>query len=297
MSLSPLLEEAIESLEKPDLQGLLCALCRAASGQQFEEVSDERQLVRIIGLLLGFADYESRARAAEIAFELEDLPKDIYLYFACDDIGIAKRFLAADFPLSDENLMHVAKFGSEAHRLKLLERENLPPELVREIMRHNEVHVIRRMNENEETAIFFEYDDTFSVEARDHGLDEYSMDLEEELQIENPLNIMVKNYVDNSRFADLIEVLAQYGQLPKDTVKTMFSRKEAEPISILCKGLGLSAEVFADFARFRCRRLGQLERLGDQAITAYDGIDEDYATAMMLELKGKAPTLARRRTA
>ena len=92
-------------------------------------------------------------------------------------------------------------------------------------MRHNEVDVIRAMNETEEQAIFFEYDDSLVVDDKDTLLEGYGfeVDVDDELDIENPLDLMIKAYVENSRFADIIELLAKHGDTSKEMMKSMFS--------------------------------------------------------------------------
>ena len=105
---------------------------------------------------------------------------------------------------------------------------------------------------------------------------------------------MLKAYVGNSRFADIIELLAKHGDTSKEMVKSMFSRKEAEPISIYCRGIGVGTEAFGELIKFRCRRLGQMERLAENAIAAYEEISHDYAQSMLIELKEQAPQIARK---
>lgn len=294
MAIVDLFEAVVEGMEEQTLSAFLDALVKSGTSDDLETAADGRRYVAIVRYLLGIADYMSRKSAAEVALNTKGLPSDIYLFFACDNIDIASVFLAPTFDLSEDDLIHIAKYCSREHRLEMLAREDLTPHIRQEIMRHNEVAVIRAMNETEERAIFFEYDDSLVVDNNSLVLDGYGLEMDEELEIENPLDLMLKSYVENSRFADIIELLAKHGDLSKEMMKGMFSRKEAEPISIYCRGIGVGTEAFAALARFRCRRLGQMERLAENAIEAYEEISHDYAGAMLADLKQQAPQIARR---
>lgn len=293
MAIADLFETVVEGMEEQTLSAFLVALIESGKSDDLETEADQRRYVAIVRYLLGVADFIARKDAAEAALNTQGLPSDIYLFFACDNIQIAQVFLEPTFPLSEDDLLHIVKYCSSEHRLKLLTRDDLTPNLRQEILRHNEVDVIRAMNENEERAIFFEYDDNVVVEGVG-DLDGYAFDVDDELEIENPLDLMLKAYVGNSRFADIIELLAKHGDTSKEMVKSMFSRKEAEPISIYCRGIGVGTEAFGELIKFRCRRLGQMERLAENAIAAYEEISHDYAQSMLIELKEQAPQIARK---
>ena len=293
MAIADLFEAVVDGMEEQTLSAFLVALIKSGASDDLETDADQRRYMAIVRYLLGVADFLTRQDAAEAALETKGLPSDVYLYFACDNLQIAEAFLAPSFDLSQDDLLHIVKYCSREHRLALLAREDLTPILRQEILRHNEVDVIRAMNENEEQAIFFEYDDSLVVKNAD-DLDGYGFDVDDELEIENPLDLMIKAYVANSRFADIIELLAKHGDTSKEMVKSMFSRKEVEPISIYCRGIGVGAEAFGELARFRCRRLGQMERLAENAVAAYEEISHDYAQAMLADLKEQSPQLARK---
>ncbi|MEP3231670.1 MAG: hypothetical protein ABJN04_05940 [Hyphomicrobiales bacterium] len=294
MAIADLFEAVVEGMEEQTLNAFLVALIKSGKSDDLETDSDQRRYVAIVRYLLGVADFLTRKDAAEAALNTKGLPSEIYLYFACDNIQIAEVFLDPTFELSEDDLLHVIKHCSRAHRLGLLDREDLTPNLRQEILRHNEVDVIRAMNENEERAIFFEYDDSLVIEDKNAELEGYGFDVDNELEIENPLDLMIKAFVENSRFADIIELLAKQGDTSKEMVKSMFSRKEAEPISIYCRGIGVGTEAFSALAKFRCRRLGQMERLAENTIVAYDEISHEYAQAMLVDLKQQSPQLARK---
>ena len=299
MAIIDLFEAVVESMEEQTLSAFLVALIKSGTSEDLETDADRSRYMAIVRHLLGIADFIARKDAAEAALNTKGLPSDIYLYFACDNIQIASVFLAATFELSENDLLHIAKYCSRDHRLEMLAREDLTPNIRQEIMRHNEVDVIRAMNETEEQAIFFEYDDSLVVDDKDTLLEGYGfeVDVDDELDIENPLDLMIKAYVENSRFADIIELSAKHGDTLKEMMKSMFSRKEAEPISIYCRGIGVGAEAFCELARFRCRRLGQMERLAENAIEAYEEISHEYAQAMLADLKQQAPQIARKMSA
>lgn len=294
MAIADFFEAVVEGMEEQTLSAFLVALIQSGSSDDLETDADQRRYVAIIQYLLGFADFAARNEAAEIALNKKGLPQDIYLFFACDNIQIATPFLAPMFEFSEEDLLHVAKYCSREHRVEMLAREDLTPNIRQEILRHNEVDVIRAMNETEERAIFFEYDDSLIVADDNAALEGYGLEVDDELEIENPLDLMLKAFVENSRFADIIELLAKHGDTSKEMVKSMFSRKEAEPISIYCRGIGVGTEAFTALAKFRCRRLGQMERLAETAVEAYEEISHDYAQAMLVDLKEQAPQLARK---
>ena len=296
MAIADLFETVVEGMEEQTLSAFLVALVKSGKSNDLETDGDKRRYVAIVRYLLGVADFVARKDAAEAAINTQGLPSDIYLFFACDNIQIAQVFLEPDFPLSEGDLLHIVKYCSRDHRLGLLARDDLTPNLRQEILRHNEVDVIRQMNENEERAIFFEYDDNLVVEGVS-DLDGYGFDVDNELEIENPLDLMIKAYVGNSRFADIIELLAKHGETSKEMVKSMFSRKEVEPISIYCRGIGVGTEAFGELVKFRCRRLGQMERLAENAVVAYEEISHEYAQAMLVELKEQAPQIARKMSA
>lgn len=293
MSLADIFHNTIENMEEKDLRSLIVGLCETRAGFEALSESDENKFLTIIGFLLGTADYKTRAAIAGIIRDVEGLPSKLYLYFACDDVQIAQLFLQPEFHLSTDDMLHIVQNTTTQHRLALVEREDLPPEVIQEIMRKNEVNVIRRMNENETAAVFYEYDDSLG--------DDDSMNLvaeedeADEVEAENPLDVMTKLFCEKSRFVDVIELLAKAGQLPKETVKNLFGNKEAEPISILCKALDMGEEAFAMLAQFRCRRLGQLERLAETAIVAYGEIEEDYAKSMLVDLQGQAARMVKAR--
>ena len=293
MAIADLFETVVEGMEEQTLSAFLVALIKSGTSDDLETDGDKRRYVAIVRYLLGVADFTARKDAAEAAINTQGLPPDIYLFFACDNIQIAQVFLEPAFSLSEDDLLHIVKYCSRDHRLGLLAREDLTPNLRQEILRHNEVDVIRQMNENEERAIFFEYDDNLVVEGI-ADLDGYDFDVDNELEIENPLDLMIKAYVGNSRFADIIELLAKHGDTSKEMVKSMFARKEAEPISIYCRGIGVGTEAFGELVKFRCRRLGQMERLAENAVAAYEEISHDYAQAMLVQLKEQAPQIARK---
>lgn len=294
MAILDLFEAVVEGMEEQTLSAFLVALINSGTSDDLETDADHRRYMAIVRHLLGVADFMTRKDAAETALRKKGLPSDIYLYFACDNIQIASVFLEPTFALSQGDLLHVAKYCSRDHRMEMLAREDLTPEIRQEIMRHNEVDVIRAMNETDERAIFFEYDDSLVVDEKESILEGYGFEVDDELEIENPLDLMIKAYVENSRFADIIELLAKHGDTSKEMVKSMFSRKEAEPISIYCRGIGVGTEAFGALARFRSRRLGQMERLAENAIEAYDEISHDYAQAMLVDLKQQAPQIARK---
>ena len=293
MAIADLFEAVVEGMEEQTLSAFLVALIESGTSDDLESDGDKRRYVAIVRYLLGIADFVSRKDAAEAALNTQGLPSDIYLFFACDNIQIAEVFLEPAFHLSEDDLLHIVKYCSREHRLGLLAREDLTPTLRQEILRHNEVDVIRAMNEHEERAIFFEYDDNVVVAGVD-DLEGYDFDVDDELEIENPLDLMIKSFVANSRFADIIELLAKHGDTSKEMVKSMFSRQEVEPISIYCRGIGVGTEAFSELARFRCRRLGQMERLAETAVAAYEEIGHDYAQAMLVDLKAQAPQIARK---
>ena len=293
MAIADLFEAVVEGMEEQTLSAFLVALIKSGTSDHLETDGDKRRYVAILRYLLGVADFVARKDAAEAAINTQGLPSDIYLFFACDNIQIAQVFLEPAFSLSEDDLLHIVKYCSRDHRLGLLARDDLTPNLRQEILRHNEVDVIRQMNENEERAIFFEYDDNLVVEGI-ADLDGYDFDVDNELEIENPLDLMIKAYVGNSRFADIIELLAKHGDTSKEMVKSMFARKEAEPISIYCRGIGVGTEAFGELVKFRCRRLGQMERLAENAVAAYEEISHDYAQAMLVQLKEQAPQIARK---
>ena len=293
MAIADLFEAVVEGMEEQTLSAFLVALIESGTSDDLDSDGDKRRYVAIVRYLLGIADFVSRKDAAEAALNTQGLPSDIYLFFACDNIQIAEVFLEPTFHLGEDDLLHIVKYCSREHRLGLLAREDLTPTLRQEILRHNEVDVIRAMNEHEERAIFFEYDDNVVVAGID-DLEGYDFDVDDELEIENPLDLMIKSFVANSRFADIIELLAKHGDTSKEMVKSMFSRKEAEPISIYCRGIGVGTEAFGELVRFRCRRLGQMERLAENAVAAYEEISHDYAQAMLVDLKEQAPQIARK---
>ncbi|MBA4783403.1 MAG: hypothetical protein H2045_09325 [Rhizobiales bacterium] len=296
MSLAKIFEEALESMEVQNLHALIVGLCSKAVKHRIIGHADEAKFVKIIGLLLGLADYRVRANAAEQLADTKGLPPEIYLYFACDDITIAGMFLEPGSVLPPASQVHIAKYTTTEHRLMLVARKDLSPEAVQEIMRTNDVRVIRAMNENETAALFYEYDDSPPGELDNRLqsiIDDLSGGESKPSAKENPLDTMIKLFCEKSRFVDIIEVLAKNGQLPKETVKGLFANKDSEPISILCKGLGVSEEAYGALAKFRCRRLGQLERLADTAREQYPGIDGDYAKAMLIELQGSAVRMVR----
>jgi len=293
VAIADLFEAVVEGMEEQTLAAFLIALIKSGASDDLETDGDQRVYIAIVRHLLGIADFVARKGAAEAALNTKGLPSDVYLFFACDNMQIAQAFLEPTFYLCEEDLVHIAKYCSREHRLALLARDGLSPNLLQEILRHNEVDVIRTMNEDEERAIFFEYDDNLVVEDVG-GLDGYDFDVDDELEIENPLDLMIKAYVANSRFADIIELLARQGDTSKEMVKSMFSRKEVEPISIYCRGIGVGTEAFGELAKFRCRRLGQMERLAETAIAAYEEISHDYAQAMLMDLKEQSPQLARK---
>ena len=294
MAIIDLFEAVVEGMEEQTLSAFLVGLIKSGTSDDLETDSDKRRYIAIVRYLLGVADFITRKDAAEVSLNIKGLPSDIYLYFACDNIQIAEMFLAPSFDLSEDDLLHIIKYCSREHRLGLLAREDLTPNLRQEILRHNEVDVIRAMNENEERAIFFEYDDNLVIDNKEPLLDGYGFDVGEELEIENPLDLMIKAYVGNSRFADIIELLAKHGDTSKEIVKNMFGRKEAEPISIYCRGIGVGTEAFSVLAKFRCRRLGQMDRLAENAVAAYEEISYEYAQAMLVDLKQQSPQLARK---
>lgn len=293
MSLAHIFEDTIENMEEENLHSLIIGLCESGSERSIAGSADERKFLKIIALLLGFAGYSIRASVGEHVREMKGLPGELYLYFACDDIKIARLFLQPEFPLSNDDMMHIVKNTTTEHRLALVEREDLPPEVVQEIMRLNEVHVVRAMNQNETAAIFYEYDDSFGDDSG-MGIGADIGDFQQNVSAkENPLDVMTKLFSEKSRFVDMIELLAKSGKLPKGTVKDLFGKKDVEPISILCKGLGMSEEAFAALAKFRCRRLGQLERLAENAVLAYPEIEEEYAKAMLVDLQGQAARMVK----
>lgn len=294
MAIADLFEAVVEGMEEQTLSAFLVALIKSGRSDDLETDSDKRRYIAIVRYLLGVADFITRKDAAEAALNTKGLPSEIYLYFACDNIQIAEVFLDPSFNLSEDDLLHIIKYCSREHRLGMLAREDLTPNLRQEILRHNEVDVIRAMNENEERAIFFEYDDSLVIDDKNAQLYDYGLDVDDELEIENPLDLMIKAFVENSRFADIIELLAKHGDTSKEMVKNMFSRKEAEPISVYCRGIGVGAEAFSALAKFRCRRLGQMERLAENAVAAYEEISLDYAQAMLVDLKEQSPQLARK---
>lgn len=291
MSLVELFDEATKSMEKQNLPALVIALLDQADKNEIIGSPDEHRFLKIISLLLGQASEPMRAKIANHVKDLSNLPSDIYLYFACDIIEIAEPFLSKDFNLPPKDLMHLINYGSTDHRLALVSRDDLTPEMTHEILRLNEVNVIRKMNENEATAVFFEYTDNFVKDGDDILVTE--LDDEVDTETDNPLDLALKMYSQKARYSDVIELLAGQAELPRDTVKGLFSKKEPEPISILCKGLGISNDAFAELARFRSRRLGQLERLADHVRDAYPDIDETYAQTMLTDLQSQAVNLAR----
>lgn len=296
MAIADLFEAVVGGMEEETLSAFLVELLKSGTSDDLETDADQRRYMAIVRYLLGIADFTSRKEAAEVALNLKGMPSDVYLYFACDNMQIASVFLAPTFELSESDLLHIAKYCSKEHRLELIAREDLTPTIRQEILRHNEVDVIRAMNENEERAIFFEYDDTLVIDKSDPAFESYGFDfgVDDELEIENPLDLMIKAFVENSRFADIIELLAKQGNTSKEMVKSMFALKDAEPISIYCRGIGVGSEAFDALARFRSRRLGQMERLAENAIAAYDEISHEYAQAMLIDLKEQAPQIARK---
>lgn len=293
MSLAQIFDDTISSMENDNLHSLIVGLCQKRSSHGSLEDLDEKKFLKITSFLLGTIAYNIRAAIAGEIRELEGLPSELYLYFACDDVPIAKLFIQPEFSLTSDDMLHIIKNTTVEHRLLLVEREDLPPEVVQEIMRMNEANVIRVMNKNESTAIFYEYDDSLG--------DDGSMSLvveeddQADVEKENPLDVMTMMFCEKSRFVDIIELLAKAGELSKETVKDLFGKKEVEPISILCKGLGMGEEAFATLAQFRCRRLGQLERLAENAMEAYPQIDDEYAQSMLVDLKGQAARLVKAR--
>lgn len=294
MSLADIFDEVIENMEKNDLRSLIVGLCEARADDEDMDARDEKKFLSIIGYLLGSADYKTRAAIAGEIRDMSGLPSELYLYFACDDIQIAQLFLQPEFELSLDNMLHIAKHTSSDHRLALVAREDLPPEVVQEIMRNNEPNVIRALNQNEKSAVFYEYDDTIDDDGA-MGLLIEDEDEQPDVEKDNPLNAMTIMFCDKSRFVDIIELLAKAGELPKETVKDLFGNKEVEPISLLCKGLGMSEEAFSSLAQFRCRRLGQLERLAETAVENYPDIDDDYAQSMVVDLQGQAARMVKAR--
>lgn len=296
MSLTDIFDATIESLREPDMASLICTLCQKAQEKQILKSPDEGRFLKVVSFLLGTTDYDIRKKVSEQLLHMAGLPSDVYLYFACDDIAIAKPFLEPDFALSSSDLLHIARYGTTDHRMILVTRRDLNAEIVREIMKHDESVVIRELTRQNEAAVFFEYDDTLSADKEDEAdmlLEGYDADFQQDLNIENPLDIMIRSYAEKSRFADIIELLARQSGLPKEMVKTMFSKKDVEQVSILCRGLGIGEDAFGELARFRCRRLGQLERLGEQATEAYGKIDIAYAEAMLNDLQGHTAQFAR----
>lgn len=293
MSLAQIFDDTISSMENDNLHSLIVGLCQMRSTHGVLEDFDEQKFLKIVSFLLGTIPYNIRASVAGEIREIEGLPSQLYLYFACDDVPIAKLFIQPEFSLTNDDMLHIVKNTTVEHRLLLVEREDLPPEVVQEIMRMNEANVIRVMNKNETTAIFYEYDDSLGDDGS------MSLAIEEDEQgdqtNENPLDLMTMMFCEKSRYVDIIELLAKAGELSKETVKDLFAKKEVEPISILCKGLGMGDEAFASLAQFRCRRLGQLERLAENAMEAYTQIDVDYAQSMLIDLKGQAARLVKAR--
>lgn len=297
MSLAEIFEDTIENLEEQNLHGLIVGLCESRSNNGPVEEPDEKKFLNIIAFLLGIAGYSVRASVAGHIREMTNLPSELYLYFACDDVQIAQLFLQPEFSLSAEDMMHIVKNTTIEHRMALVEREDLPPEVVQEIMRMNEVKVIRAMNQNETTALFFEYDDSLGDDgsmSMEYYLDAEGQDGAEK---ENPLDVMTKMFCEKSRFVDVIELIAKAGEVPKGTVKDLFGNKDVAPISILCKGIGMGEEAYATLVKFRCRRLGQLERLAETAIEKYADIEDEFAMSMLIDLQGQAARMVKARSA
>ncbi len=291
MSLTEIFDETIEEMEEENLFSLMSGLCEKAERYGIKESNDEKRFLDIIRILLNFASLAVRVQIAKEVLEYKGLPEELYLYFACDEIVIARDFLQPDYLLSDEALLHIAKNTSTDHRMLLVERSELPPDVVQEVMRANETPVIRLMNQNEDVAIFYEYDDY----GKDEDKDIWDNDEETQTERENPLDEMMILYADKARFNDVIELLAKTGKLPKETVKNVFSNKDSEPISLLCKSLGMGIEAFEVLIKFRCRRLGQLERLAETSVASYPDIDDEYAKAMLIDLQGQAARLVKAR--
>lgn len=195
MSLAEIFEETMEDLEEVTLQTLIVGLCEKGRYYAISGSPDEKRFLKIVSLLLGMADYRTRAGAAEHICEIKGLPGEIYLYFASDDIMIARLFLEPSFPLSTDDMLHIVRHTTTAHRLELVKRHDLPPEVVQAVMLTNEVNVIRAMNENEENAVFYEYDDSLPVDDRARGaLDGYDDGQGEKAVKENPLSAMLQLY-------------------------------------------------------------------------------------------------------
>ena len=292
MSLVDIFDDTISNLENEGLLSLVVGLCEKRRDHGALDDKDEEKFLSIIRLLLGTAAYNYREAIAGKIREMEGLPSELYLYFACDDLPIAKLFIEQEFSLSSDDMIHIVKNTTMDHRLLLVEREDLPPEVVQEIMRTNEANVIRVMNQHETNAVFYEYDDSLGDDGSMRGT--YDEDEDDEDK-ENPLDAMIKMFCEKSRFVDIIELLAKTGELPKETVKDLFGNKDVEPISILCKSLGMGEEAYAMLAQFRCRRLGQLERLAETAVEAYPAIDVEYAKTMLVDLQGQAARLVKSR--
>ncbi|MEO1067107.1 MAG: DUF2336 domain-containing protein [Pseudomonadota bacterium] len=289
MSFAKILDGAIERLEDESLASLIIAVCQSATEHGLDDGETEKRFIKVMGFLLGIASDDIRKDVGQVIEEMHYLPNDVKLMFACDDIEIAAPFLAPGCVLSTENYIHIAKEATKAHRLLLAEHTDLKPEVVHELLRHGEVDVVHAVTRNEQIAVFYEYDDSFEEKENefDFFFDAGVAGGEDDLQkhVTNALDAVLVNMAQSSRLADLIEAISKNAQLPKQTVKSLFSKREAEPFSILCKGLGIGEDAFKTIAQFRCRRLGQLERLADQVSEAYGEIDKEYADAMVSDLQ------------
>lgn len=286
MSLASLFETALQELQSQRLPDLVIALCEASLEQDLSDTGEEQKLIGIVEYLLGIADWSARKEIADRVITMSGLSSQIYLCFACDRFSIAEPFLMPDFYLSVEDCLHIARNTTKEHRVALTRRAELPSVVVQELMRSGEIEVVRALNENQEDAVIFEYDDTIDPEAVPGEGDDDGENSDAAQEI-NALDLMVSNFAAKSRYSDLIETLSKNAHLPKAIVKELFSKPEAEPFSILCKGLGVGDDAFSVVAQFRSRRLGQLARLGEQAAEDYRSLDSEYALAMLKELQAQ----------
>lgn len=289
MALSGLIDSAIESLTNgntdADLSGLLVELCRAAQDETLDNPAERKKFVAVVSYLLGIADWNTRFSAGEQIIGMANLPSEVFLFYACDKFSIAKTFLQDDVDFSDEDLLHVVRTATIEHRMAVAERSDLTPTVVRELMRQGGLPVIRKLAENEDSAIFYEYDDT--GELGDGEL-EFGSDLaNSEDGKQTILDQIVIGYAEKRRYADLIEALAKGSSVPKAIVKDMFQDTDHKPFLMFCKGIGIGDDAFASVSRFRVRRLGQLDRIAEQSVEEYQQLERQNAEAMVEKLQDK----------